>query len=104
MTGTMKVEPAKLKSAASEFSSTSAQIKNATNSMVQTISALSGSVWSGEAASAYTNKFNGLNDEMQKIDKMIQEHVTDLNDMASSYERAEANAQQTASSLNSEIF
>ena len=104
MTGTLKVEPTKLKSAASEFSNTSAQIKNATNSMVQTIGQLTGSVWTSDAASTYVQKFNGLNDEMQKIDRMIQEHVQDLNDMATQYERAEAQAQQVASSLNTEIF
>ena len=104
MTGTLKVEPAKLKSAASEFSSTSAQIKSATNSMVQTVGQLTGSIWSGDAQSAYNSKFTSLNDEMAKIDKMIQEHVTDLNDMAAAYERGESQAQQIASSLSSEIF
>ncbi len=104
MTGTLKVETTKLKSAANEFSNTSAQIKSATSNMTQTIGQLTGSVWSGDAASAYTSKFNGLQDEIQKIDKMIQEHVPDLNDMAAQYERAESEAQQTASSLNSEIF
>lgn len=104
MNGTLKVDSAKLKATASQFSSTSAQIKNATNSMVQTVGQLTGAVWSGEAASAYVNKFNSLNDEMQKIDKMIQEHVNDLNDMATQYEIADSNAQQQASSLNSDIF
>ncbi len=104
MTGTLKVETTKLKSTASEFASTSSQIKNATSNMVQTIGQLSGSVWSGEAASAYVNKFNGLSDEIQKIDRMIQEHVQDLQDMANQYERAENEATQTASGLNAEIF
>lgn len=104
MNGTLKVDSAKLKATASQFASTSGQIKNATSSMVQTIGQLSGSVWSGDAASAYINKFNGLNDEMQKIDKMIQEHVQDLNDMATQYEVAENAAQQTASALSSDIF
>ncbi|MBR3200970.1 MAG: WXG100 family type VII secretion target [Mogibacterium sp.] len=104
MANTIKVETSRLKAAASEFSNTSAQIKNATNTMTQTVGQLSGSVWSGDAATAYANKFNGLQDEIQKIDKMIQEHVKDLNEMAAEYERAENEATQTASSLNSEIF
>lgn len=104
MANTIKVETSKLKSAASEFSNTSAQIKNATNSMTQAVQQLSGSVWSGDAATAYQNKFSGLQDEITKIDRMIQEHVQDLNDMATQYERAESEATQTASSLNAEIF
>ena len=104
MAGQIKVDTAKLKATAGEFSNTSAQIKNATSNMVQTIGQLTGSVWSGEAASAYLNKFNGLSDEIQKIDRMIQEHVQDLNEMAAEYERKEAEAQSEASGLNSEIF
>ncbi len=104
MNGTLKVDTAKLRAAASEFSSTSAQIRNTTNQMVQTIGQLSGTVWQGEAASAYTNKFRGLDDEMQKIDKMIQEHVQDLNEMASQYETAESTSTQQASALKVDIF
>ena len=104
MANIIKVETAKLRSAASQFSSTSSQVKNATNAMTQAINQLSGAVWSGDAATAYVSKFNGLNDEIAKIDKMVQEHVQDLNDMAAEYDRAESENRQTASSLTSELF
>ncbi len=104
MANMIKVETSKLRATASNLSSTSSQIKNATNAMTQAIHQLTGSVWSGDAATAYVNKFNGLNDEIAKIDKMIQEHVKDLNDMASEYDRAESENRQTASSLSSDLF
>lgn len=104
MANIIKVETSKLRSAASQFSTTSGQIKNATNAMTQAINQLTGSVWSGEAATAYINKFNGLNDEIAKIDKMINEHVQDLNDMAAEYDRAENENRQTASALTSDLF
>jgi WXG100 family type VII secretion target len=104
MNGTLKVDTSKLRSAASNFSSTSTQIRNATNRMSETVSQISGSIWQGEAASAYLSKFKGLDDEMQKIDKMIQEHVQDLNDMASQYEAAENASVQQAAALKSDIF
>ena len=104
MANIIKVEPTKLRAAASQFSSTSGQIKNATNSMTQAIHQLTGTVWSGNAATAYISKFNGLNDEIAKIDKMIQEHVDDLNKMAAEYDRAESENRQTASSLKDNLF
>ena len=104
MNGTLKVEPARLKAASAQFASTSSQIKSATSTMTQIITSLSGAVWSGDAASQYMNKFNGLQDEIQKIDRMIQEHVQDLNEMATQYEAAESAATQTASALQTEIF
>lgn len=100
----IKVETSRLRATASQFSSTSSQIKNATNAMTQAIGQLSGAVWSGDAATTYVNKFNGLNDEITKIDNMIQETVQDLNDIASEYDRAESENRQTASSLSSELF
>ena len=104
MANMIKVETSKLRATASNLSSTSSQIKNATNAMTQAINQLTGSVWSGEAASAYVSKFSGLNDEITKIDKMIQEHIKDLNDMAAEYDRAESENRQTASSLSSDLF
>ena len=104
MANIIKVETGKLRSAASQFSSTSTQIKNATNAMTQAINQLSGAVWSGEAASSYIKQFTGLNDEIQKIDKMLQEHVQDLQDIATEYDRAESENRQTASSLTNNLF
>ena len=104
MANIIKVEPAKLRSASADFATASGQIKNATNAMTQAISSLSGSIWSGDAATAYVNKFNGLQDEITRIDKMIQEHSQDLSNMATEYEKAESANQQSAGSLNDSIF
>lgn len=104
MANIIKVEPGKLRAASADFSSASAQIRSATSAMTQAITSLSGSVWSGDAATAYVNKFNGLQDEIAKIDKMIQEHSQDLTQMANEYEKAETANQQAAGALKETIF
>jgi WXG100 family type VII secretion target len=104
MAGTVKVDTQKLRSVAGEFQNTRSQIKSLTSNMMQTVGALTGTVWSGDAASSYTGKFNGLQSEMTKIDQMINEHVDDLNNMATAYEQGENAAQQEASRLKSDIF
>ena len=104
MANIIKVEPQRLRSAAGELSSTSGQIRNATNGMTSTVTSLSGSIWSGEAANAFVNKFNGLQDEISKIDTMINEHVDDLQRMANEYEKAEMTNANYASSLNDNVF
>lgn len=48
--------------------------------------------------------FAGLEADISKINKMIQEHVTDLNTMADEYDRAEQQAQQEASALKNNII
>lgn len=104
MANVIKVETSKLRSAASQFSSTSTQIKNATNAMTQAVNQLNGAVWSGDAASSYIKQFTGLNDEITKIDKMLQEHIQDLQDIAAEYDRTENENRQTAGSLSNNIF
>ena len=104
MANLIKVETGRLRSAATQFASTSSQIKSATNSMTAAVGQLSGAVWSGEAAATYVSKFNQLNDEIMRIDNMIKEHVSDLNMMADEYDKAEAENKETASALQSELF
>ena len=94
MDGTIKVSTQELRRASSQFSSYGSEIQNLTSQMLSLISGITGAVWSGEAASAYQSKFAGLEADISKINKMIQEHVTDLNTMADEYDRAEQQAQQ----------
>lgn len=104
MNGTLKVTPAKLKSTASSFQSCGNQIKTLTGQMTTTVKSLSGQVWSGDAATKYVNKFNGLNDDIQKMIKMVNEHVQDLNDMATAYEKAEQANVTSAETLSSDVI
>lgn len=104
MTGTIKVTPAKLKSVANAFNSTGNSIKNVTQQMTSIVTALNGSVWSGEAANAYKNKFNQLQDDINKMIKMVNEHVSDLNEMAAEYERAEQQNTAAGNALSGDVI
>ncbi len=95
-TGFLKVTPEKLVEASTEFSSTGKTIRALTQEMNEIVNSLK-SVWMGEAASGYGTKFSELADDIEKINRMIQEHVTDLNEMAREYQSAEdANTEQSA--------
>ena len=103
MTGTIKVSPEKLKETASSFSSEGSKIQTLTNEMLNKISALS-SAWEGEAATAYINKFKSLETDIQTLIRMINEHVSDLNQMAEAYATTERQNESDASSLSSGIL
>lgn len=104
MSNPMKVDPQRLRNAACEFAGTSRQVRNATNSMTQAVNDLSGAIWSGEAATAYINKFSGLRDEIDRLDTMVEEHKEDLLKIAAEYERAETANVNNANSLNDNVF
>ena len=104
MLGTLKVEPDKLKSTAASFQATGNQIKSLTDQMTSVVEGLSANVWTGEAAATYIKKFQGLQDDIAKMIRMVNEHVTDLNEMASQYEQAEAEVIAKVNNLSSDVI
>lgn len=103
MTGTVIVTPERLISSAQSFSSSAGTVQNLTTNMLSTIENLNSS-WGGEAATAYYTKAKGLQDSINKMVRMINEHSTDLQAMAEVYKGAEAEAQETASMLQTDII
>lgn len=104
MQGIIKVSTAKLTITANAFSATGNQIKSITTQMTVTVNTLSGSIWNGDAANAYKKKFNGLQDDINRMVKMIQEHVKDLNNMAREYEQTEASNINLGNSLSDDVI
>lgn len=103
MDGIIKVSTEQLRSTSSEFSTLGQRVSSLTSDMTNLITGLS-SGYEGEAAQAYINKFRGLDDDIQKINRMIQEHVTDLNDMAQRYDEAENKSVSDAGTLSSDVI
>lgn len=102
--GMIKVETSKLRSTATSFSTTGNQIKSTTSQMMSIVNSLSGAVWSGDAATKYKKQFSQLQDDINKIVKMVNEHVADLNEMAREYEQAETNNASVASALRGDVI
>ena len=98
MTGNLRVTPEQLISASSPSQGSDQKVNNLTRSMLDIVGQLN-STWAGEAATEYYNKLKALDPDMQKLHKMIQEHTTDLQEMAKAYQEAEKANLQTASSL-----
>ncbi|MBT9778508.1 WXG100 family type VII secretion target [Clostridium sp. MCC353] len=103
MEGILKVTPEKLTEGAANFGNSGRTVSSLTSEMMSTVKNLS-TVWEGEASAAYVNKFTQLQDDIERMNRMIQEHVTDLNDMARTYQDAEnANTQESGGLLGDVI-
>ena len=89
--GIIKVNPDVLNSTASEFGGQATSLQNLTNQMMNLVTGLS-SAW------------QGLQDDMDKMFKMIQEHSTDLQEMAAAYISAEQANAEVAQSLSSDVI
>ena len=103
MEGNLLVTPEQLTATSSEFSSAMQQITTMTNEMMEQVHSLKGQ-WEGEASNAYQNKFDQLKDDIDKIGKMINEHVNDLNEMAKVYQDAENANADTANELSGDVL
>lgn len=103
MEGMLRVTPEKLLQTSGEFATLGNQMKNLTGEMLSLVKRLN-SIWQGEAASAYGNKFDSLSPDMEKLYRMVQEHVQDLQEMARQYQAAEKGNMDQGSGLNSNII
>lgn len=99
MEGILKVTPEKLIQTSGEFAAVGNQMKNLTGEMMSQVQGMKG-IWQGEASCAYGNKFSSLQADMDRLYRMVQEHVKDLQEMASQYQKAETGNTQQGSSLN----
>ena len=103
MDGILKVNPTELKTASAEFGAKGGQVKGLTAEMMNLVNGLN-SVWQGEAATAFSSKFKELQDDMDKIYNMIQEHSKDLTEMAQTFEDAENKNDQSALALKGDAI
>ena len=70
--------------------------------MIAQIQGMKG-VWQGEAANTYGTKFQSLQTDMDKLYRMVQEHVKDLQEMAAQYQKAETGNAEQGSGLNTNV-
>lgn len=103
MEGYLKVTPEQLKKTAQEFLAAGERINSLTSEMMSIITSLK-SVWQGAAADSYLNRFMGLEDDMARINAMISEHVSDLNEMAATYQAAEDANIEASAALNDDVM
>jgi len=103
MEGMIKVSPDVLNRTASEFADEGTQLNNLTNQMLEIVQSMT-STWQGEASNAFITKFRGLEPDMQRMFRMVQEHSRDLQEMAAAYANAEQQNAEIASGLSSEVI
>lgn len=103
MTGTLRVTPEKLVSAADVFSSSAGHLKRTTDEMQSMVHSLD-HYWKSEASLMYIRKFNSLGKSMMLLYRMIDEHSRDLKQMALNYNKAEDSNISTFSILNASVL
>ena len=100
MATTIRVTPEEVKSTAAQLDSKGQEITKLAASANEIVQTLSGRIWSGEAATEYTTKFNTL----FNVTKLISTMVSQLNTIAAEYEGTETRNKEEAGSLPGSVF
>lgn len=103
ISGTLRVDPDKLISASQDFKNIGTTIHNLTQQMIQTVNSLNGS-WEGEAQTTYSTRFKALDGDMTQIQNKINEHVSDLQEMAQIYKTAESGNMSNIGGLSTDYI
>lgn len=103
MTGQLRVTPQELINTASDFNSKNQTIKSITSEMLNLVAGLN-SFYEGDAATAYMKKFAQLSEDMNQIYRKIEEHSTDLQEMAQTYIKTEDAETASDGAMNSNLI
>ena len=103
MEGQLRVTPQELINTSEEFNSRGAAISSLTQQMLEKVASLSGG-WEGDASGAYTRKLSELSGDIEQIRNKINEHVTDLQQMAANYIQAEDAATEAHNAMSSDLI
>ncbi len=99
----LKVTPEQLTNTANEFSTVGNTVRNLTSSMLEKMTNLSG-IYESEEASQFIAKARSLDDDIQRLNGMITEHVNDLNEMAQRYNDAARELASEIEGLSSDVI
>ena len=102
MAVTFKVETSKLLSTASQFQSSASVWNSTINQMISLVNS-TGCQWCGTAADSFRRKFRQHGQDRQDIYSLINEHVSDLQKIASNYQKTENSISSSANSLRTNV-
>lgn len=88
---------------AEAFRTSGNHVNELTNNMMNTVNGMN-NAWRGDAANAYMGRFNQLEDDMQRLFSMINEHVNDLEEMASNYTESEMSNEEYIETLSTDVI
>ena len=99
----INVNSSVLSNTAGEFGTQGTAFQNTMTEMVEIVNGAM-SVWTGDASGAYIGKFAQLQDDMDRMVRMIQEYSTDLQQIAANYEQAEAANEEAVQALSGDVI
>lgn len=100
----IKTTPESLRAKASQVLDKGTEMKTTTDKMFDLVDSINGAVWTGQSQAAYTNQFEELRDDSQRMFETVQRLSEDLNAIAAEYQKAEEETMNISQNLATEVF
>lgn len=95
----LKVDPSEVRTKASEINSQKQLMESLMQEMTNKVNELD-SAWDSESGRAYVEKYTNVTREIQDSLEALEQHVTNLNNAASTYEDLESAQTQAVNALD----
>ena len=99
---TFKVETTKLLDTANAFQQSASNWNNTITQMIQIVNSM-GCQWCGTAADTYRRRFAQHDQDRRDIQSLINEHVSDLRQIAQNYQKTESDITGHSSNLRTNV-
>lgn len=102
MSGTLKVNPEQLISAADVLKTQADAVRGKTGEMMDLVNGL-GSCYESEDKQAFVSRFTQLEQDMEQIHQMIIHHAEQLREMGQNYQKTISQNTDTANALDTDF-
>lgn len=100
----LRTTPAQLKTQAGRLQTQGETIATYVEKMINLVDSIGATTWSGDAASAYKNQFDELNDDAKRMKELLVQTREKLDQIADAYQQAEDTNTSLAGSLPTDVF
>ncbi len=100
----LRTTPMQLRLMGGKLQAQGEKIGDIVERMINLVNSMSATTWSGQAASAYKEKFDELNNDAKNMRELLNNIQEKLDNIANTYEQAEEANTSLANSLPIDIF
>lgn len=100
----LRTTPAQLRAQGTKIQQNGEDIASKMEQMIALVNEIGGTTWSGDAATAYKQKFSEMQDDANRMKQLLIDANEALDNIATQYEQAEEANASAVRSLQSDIF
>lgn len=104
MADTIRVTPKELQDKAQLMENTGKEVKTLTDNMTTKVLELTGRIWSGEAQQAYITRFKSLQEDITKLNALIEAESKHLYAIAAEYASTEQTNVSATGNLSAKVI